>query len=96
MKGKTGSTQVHYTFYGEEDSESAKKRTCFKCGQEGHVRKDCSKKENQVTGGGRARSNSGRKPRSAPKHRKFHCAFHKDAADKFCSTWSCPTIHAFQ
>ena len=88
-----GNVQVHHTFYGDEDTDTVKaKKTCFKCGKEGHLRKDCTKKDGQATGGGRNSGGPARKPRSPPKHRKFHCAFHKDASDRYCSTWSCPSV----
>ena len=33
-----GSVQVHHTFYGEEDdSQNKGKKTCYKCGKEGHL-----------------------------------------------------------
>ena len=96
IKGKSGSQQVHHTFYGEEDdgSTNKNKRVCFKCGQEGHIRKDCTKKDIKSTGGGKGQNASParRAPRSPPKHRKHHCAYHKDTPDRYCVTWSCPSV----
>ena len=94
IKGKSGTAQVHHSFYGEEGQESDKvKRVCYKCGQEGHMKKDCGKKDHKSTGGGKNTGSSVvRKPRAPPKHKKFHCAYHKGASDRFCVTWSCPSV----
>ena len=85
---------MHHSFYGEEGQESDKvKRVCYKCGQEGHMKKDCGKKDHKSTGGGKNTGSSvARKPRAPPKHKKFHCAYHKGASDRFCVTWSCPSV----
>ena len=95
VKGKTG-VQVHHTFYGEEDFDSGSKtdRACYKCGKTGHLKKDCTQKaDRKSTGGGKTpQSNVARKPRLPLKHKKFYCAFHKDAAGRNCVTWSCPSM----
>ena len=56
------------------------------------MKKDCTSKENKNAGGGKRSSSGGKKPRLPPKNKKHHSAYHKDAKDKFCSTWSCPSL----
>ena len=98
IKSKSGSTSVHHTFFGDEvdTDKSSSKKGCFKCGQEGHLKRDCTVKgprqSGGSTGGGKPSNKGEKKDRAAPKHKKHHCAFHKDAKDKFCYTWSCPAL----
>ena len=93
-KGKAG-TQVHHSFFSEEDHASVEKsdKPCFKCGQTGHWKRDCPKgspgRQSKSTGGGKVPGKQQQKDRPAPKHKKFHCALHKDSPGKGCSTWSC-------
>ena len=69
----------------------------YGCGQDGHLKRDCPGKKTKANGGGsNSSSNSNRKPRSPPKHKRYHCAFHKDAPNRFCSTWSCPSLKYLQ
>ena len=99
IKGKTGTVQVHHTFYGEDGEDSVKgDRKCFKCGKERHVKRDCTATDTKANGGGTKNSPNPnvRKPRAPPKYRKHLCAFHKDAPNRYCSTWSCPSLKYLQ
>ena len=98
LKGKSG-TQVHSSFFSEDvdtDSSSSSK-ACFKCGKTGHWKGDCpggnTSRGPKSTGGGKPQTgNKPQKDRPAPKNKKFHCALHKGAPGKACSTWSCAAL----
>ena len=98
IKSKSGSTSVHHPFFGDEveTDKSSSKKGCFKCGQEDHLKRDCTikgpRQSGGSTGGGKPSNKGEKKDRAAPKHKKHHCAFHKDAKGKFCYTWSCPAL----
>ena len=74
-KTKSGAAQVHYSFYAEEENNTEVvdgRRPCFKCGEEGHWRKNCpkntpSRSGNQTGGGKDARVQRDRVP---TKHKK--------------------------
>ena len=97
--------QVHHTFFGDEELETVQNaKKCCKCGQEGHMKKNCSNKATNVNGGGaqsgkgksNASSQQSKKERSPPKFKKFHCAYHRDIPGRYCSTWSCPSLKYIQ
>ena len=93
---KSNSTTVHHSFYGDSE-EVVDKGACFKCGQKGHVKKDCTSKsprrDSVSSGGGKGtKPGQAKKERAPPKHRKYHCAFHKSSPGRYCSTWSCPSL----
>ena len=97
-KGKPGSSQVHQSFFTDgEDLDSTKQsKPCYRCGDTGHWKRDCpksgSKSAGKVTGGGKGADVRIQRDRGQPKHRKFHCAFHKGTPGKNCSTWSCAAV----
>ena len=97
-KGKSGA-QVHFSFYNDgEDADPTKQaKNCFKCGESGHWKRNCTKASPngamKSTGGGKnTNPKQQSKDRPPPKNKKHHCAFHKDAPGKGCSTWSCTAI----
>ena len=102
VKGKSGTFQVHHSFYGDE-TDSKQDKSCFKCGQSGHWKRNCpqsspkGQNQNLNTGGGRS-SRSGstgskqQKDRLPPRNKKFHCALHKGTPGKGCYSWSCTAL----
>ena len=95
VKGKAGTAQVHL-FLGEEEDSNRQSKPCFKCGEVGHWKRNCP----QYSSNGAANSTGGSKgavlktpkERRPPIHKKFHCALHKGAPGRGCSTWSCVAL----
>ena len=70
-------------FYVGDSYSQEERRTCFSCGQEGHVRRNCP-------------GNSGDikypKTRRKPGVKKFWCALHKDEPSRNCFSNSCQDL----
>ena len=92
-KGSNG--QVHHSFYGEQEVDSSKTgKPCYKCGEHGHWKRKCTKgspgRQTKTNASGEeASSQRSQKERPVLKHKRHHCALHKDTPGKNCSSWSC-------
>ena len=62
-KGKSGSSQVHHSFYGDDGEPYKQLKLCFKCGETGHWKQDCQ----QGSNGGGARTCGGKSNVTAQK-----------------------------
>ena len=67
-------------------------KTCFKCGEKGHIKSNCPKNKPGSGGGGGAVGDGdggGKKKRRLPKIKKFWCAYHKNDSSKRCHSNNC-------
>ena len=80
---KKGVDSNKLSFFGYEETIKDS-RVCYKCGQKGHVQRDCQGSE---MSGGQAK-----KTRKVPKVKKYWCAFHKGDASRSCFSDSCKEI----
>ena len=72
VKGKSGNVQVHHTFYGYDDIDQSKSdRKCYKCGEEGHMKRECKKKDTRRVVGVRVRTKVVEKIGQSPSLRNF-------------------------
>ena len=53
------------------------------------MNRDCTARDIKANGGGTKGSSSpnNQTPRASRKYRKHQCAFHRDAPNRYCSTW---------
>ena len=70
--------------YGDSYERSEERRSCYGCGEEGHIRRDCP-----AGRGGEKRKSDFRRP---PEHKHFWCALHKGDNTKRCWSNSCQEL----
>ena len=85
--GRSKGANVNYLQHDGESSSQQK--VCFKCGQKGHVRRDCPKNEKQTDG---VQDPQKKKPRNPPKEKKFWCALHKGDQTRRCNSECCKEL----
>ena len=73
VNNSKGSKDQHGSFFGDS---SRRQLTCHRCGQEGHVRRDCPRKSDHQDRG----------DRGSPKVKKYWCALHQDDLSRKCSS----------
>ena len=83
-KGKSHAGRSSTSFYGEEFASGSRMK-CFLCGEEGHKRRFCPKKND-------SRDDSRKPKKRTPKIKKYWCAFHKEDSSRRCSTVSCQDL----
>ena len=74
-QGRTRTANPHF--------RGTRPRTCHRCGEEGHLQRDCPKNDRKP------RNPPPKKERVAPTTKKFWCALHKDEPFKRCFSDSC-------
>ena len=67
---------------------SSPRRSCFQCGSEDHIQKDCPNKNTA----GQKQTPGGKKKRSPPSVKKFWCALHQDDPSRRCFSESCQEL----
>ena len=93
-KGKLTGFNNFFT-QGEGDSSQ---RLCFRCGETGHYKIECPKEEDSSQIRGRRRQQRGTsrcRQRDKPKYRRFHCVYHNDTTDRYCSTHNSNDLKKF-
>ena len=65
---------------------SSQKRTCYKCGDEGHIQRNCPRNKDDDNSNNNKDS---QKKRKAPTVKKFWCALHKGDPNRRCFSESC-------
>ena len=75
-------------FFGETEK---KDRTCFSCGEVGHISRHCPKKSSGGGGSG-AQKGDKKKERRKPKVKRFWCAYHKGDPSSSCFSDTCKEL----
>ena len=80
----TAGARSHYA----DGAKIPQKKTCFKCGEEGHVQRECPKNSS----GGGSSNNRTTKKRDPPIVKKYWCALHKGDLSKRCNSENCQNL----
>ena len=81
-RGDVVVSSSHFAGVGNGKEKDLSSLKCFKCGEMGHRRRDCTKSNSKV---------DQKKPKR-PKFKLHWCAFHKDDPSKHCSSVSCQDL----